>query len=139
MKMRIADFRKKANISQRKLAELTGKSFRTIQKWESGETFPPTDDLCTLCDLFNTDPNTMVGWYDDHPEDMPAAALTRGESAMLSDYRECTPEGRRKVEGYARDQRVVSESLRQDGEPSPALKRGMRPIDLDSIREDATA
>lgn len=112
MKMRIADFRKKADISQRKLAELTGKSFRTIQKWENGETFPPADDLCALCDLFGTDPNTMVGWYEDHPEDMPAEAppgLTANESRVLSDYRACTPERKREAAQYVRERRAFSE------------------------------
>ena len=119
MKMQIAEFRNKANISQRKLAELIGKSFRTIQKWESGETFPPADDLCALCDLFHTDPNTMVGWYEDHPEDMPAEAppgLTPGESRVLSDYRDSTPQGRRDIEKYAGERRELAGLSRQDGE-----------------------
>lgn len=115
MKMRIADFRKKANISQRKLAELTGKSFRTIQKWESGETFPPADDLCTLCDLFDTDPNTMVGWYDDHPEDMLASAppgLTADENRVVESYRALTPERRRVI---AEQVRVCTERAMREG------------------------
>ena len=118
MKMQIAEFRNKANISQRKLAELIGKSFRTIQKWESGETFPPADDLCALCDLFGTDPNTLCGWYEDRPENMPAEAppgLTPGESRVLSDYRVSTPQGRRDIEKYAGERRELAGLSRQDG------------------------
>lgn len=118
MKMRIADFRKKADISQRKLAELTGKSFRTIQKWENGETFPPADDLCALCDLFGTDPNTMVGWYDDHPEDMPASAppgLTADESRVMESYRELTPERRRVIAEQVEDAAARSKEQEAGG------------------------
>ena len=45
MKLKMAEYRKQAKISQRKLAELIGRSFRTVQKWENEETYPQADDL----------------------------------------------------------------------------------------------
>ncbi len=38
--MNIKEFRKKHNLSQRKLAELLQVNPRTVQKWESGERVP---------------------------------------------------------------------------------------------------
>lgn len=117
MRLRIAEFRKDSGISQRRLAELIGKSFRTVQKWETGVTFPPADDLCALCDLFGTDPNTMVGWYEDHPSDMPSTAppgLSADEIAIVEQYRACTPERKREAAQYVRERRAFSEERADD-------------------------
>ena len=45
--------RRKSDLSQDKLAELLGyKSFSTVQKWETGENFPPIKTLEKLSDIF---------------------------------------------------------------------------------------
>lgn len=116
MKLKMAEYRKQAGISQRKLAELIGRSFRTVQKWESEETYPQADDLCKLCELFGTDPNNMLGWYEEHPDDI-SPTLTHDEAVLLNDYRECTPPRRAKAAEAVRDQRDLSKES-AEGSPS---------------------
>lgn len=60
-----------------------------------------------MCEFFDTDPNTFMGWYDEYPAESPPA-LTRSESLMVPDYRESTPEGRREIEKYARERRELA-------------------------------
>ena len=102
MKLKMAEYRKQAKISQRKLAELIGRSFRTVQKWENEETYPQADDLCKLCEIFGTDPNTLLGWYDEHPEDRPSSSVTRDEAALIDNYRASPPEVRSTITQVAR-------------------------------------
>lgn len=85
MKLRIAEFRKLNGYSQRDLAEKLGKSFRTIQKWENGETFPPADALCAICEILKTDPNTLMGWYESHPSE--SQTLAPDERELIENYR----------------------------------------------------
>ncbi len=49
-----------------------------------------------MCELFHTDPNTLMGWYDTHPrEDAPP--LAADEADVINGYRSCTPEWKRHV------------------------------------------
>lgn len=92
----IRAFRENAGISQTELGKRISKSLRTIQSWESGTSYPNAEALCELCDLFRTDPNTMLGWYDDHPK-IESTPLKPDEADMLDNYRSCTPEWRKTV------------------------------------------
>lgn len=92
----IRAFRENAGISQTELGKRVSKSLRTIQSWESGTSYPNAEALCELCDLFGTDPNTMLGWYDDHPK-IESTPLKPDEADMLDNYRSCTPEWRKTV------------------------------------------
>lgn len=92
----IRAFRENAGISQTELGKRISKSLRTIQSWESGTSYPNAEALCELCDLFGTDPNTMLGWYDDHPK-IESTPLKPDEADMLDNYRSCTPEWRKTV------------------------------------------
>lgn len=96
MKLMIRAFRENAGISQTELGKRISKSLRTIQSWESGTSYPNAEALCELCDLFGTDPNTMLGWYDDHPK-IESTPLKPDEADMLDNYRSCTPEWRKTV------------------------------------------
>lgn len=102
MRIRLKEIRESRNISQIDLAKMVDKSSRSIQKWESGDTFPNADVAWRLCEILDTDPNTLLGWYDAHPEDLDTS-LTKDESLLLSDYRQCTPERRRTIAAVARD------------------------------------
>ena len=72
-----------------------------------------------MCEYFGTDPNTFMGWYDEHPAES-STGLTRSESLIVSDYRESTPEGRREIEKYARERRDLAALSREDGESCEA-------------------
>lgn len=114
MNIKLREYRESISLTQADLADLVGKSFRTIQSWERGESYPNAESIWKLCKVFSTDPNTLLGWYDEHPRS--DAGLSRSEAIVISDYREATPEGRRDIEKYARERRDLAEISRQDGE-----------------------
>lgn len=45
--------RKSKGITQEELADKLGISRQSVSKWENGETYPETDKLLLLCDIFN--------------------------------------------------------------------------------------
>lgn len=95
MEFRLRNFREEKGYTQSDLAKLVGKSLRTVRMWETGESYPNVDMLFRLCSIFNTDPNTMLGWYDTHPRESPP--LAPDEAAVVEGYRSCTPEWKRHV------------------------------------------
>lgn len=97
MNFDLRKFREQAGYTQQELANKIGKSFRTIQSWERGVSYPNAEALCDLCDLFGTDPDTILGWYDTHPRD-ETPPLSADESELLDTYRLCTPEWKRNVQ-----------------------------------------
>lgn len=114
MNLKLRDFRQSRGMNQRDFAKALGKSFRTIQMWERGESFPNAEMIWKMCEFFGTDPNTFMGWYDAHPRE--DASLSKSEAMVISDYRESTPDGRRDIEKYARERRDLADLSRQDGE-----------------------
>lgn len=100
MRFQLRDFRERRGMTQKELAKVMHKAIGTIQSWECETSYPNAEALCELCSIFDTDPNTILGWYDDHPEDLPrchAPILTADEAEVLGNYRECTPEWKRTV------------------------------------------
>lgn len=114
MNLKLRQFREASGMTQQQVAKSIKKSFRTVQSWERGESYPNAEMVWDLCVLFGTDPNEFLGWWDEHerPESPP---LTRDESVLLSDYRDCTPERRRKAADAVRDQRVISQGQEAAG------------------------
>lgn len=96
MKLALTELRNSAGISQTALAKAIGKSVRTIKMWEAGESYPNAEALWDMSVVLNTDPNTLLGWYDTHPrEDAPP--LAADEADVINGYRSCTPEWKRNV------------------------------------------
>lgn len=51
--------------------------------------------------MFGTDPNDLLGWWDEHPrEDAPT--LTAAEAEVLECYREAAPQWRTNIAMTAR-------------------------------------
>ena len=97
MNFQLAHFRAISGLTQKDVAKAVHKSIGTIQSWENGTSYPNAEALCDLCNLFGTDPDTILGWWDDHPrEDAPPA--TGDEAELLDTYRLCTPEWKRNVQ-----------------------------------------
>ena len=94
MNLKLRKYREANSLTQQDLAKVIGKSFRTIQSWERGDSFPNAEALWDLCVYFDTDPDDFLGWWDEHPREGIGSALTRDESMLLDGYRELTP-GRR--------------------------------------------
>lgn len=101
MKLRLAEMRERDGRTQEEVAAVAGVSPKTEWNWEQGKTFPNAAQLCILCDYFNTEPNELLGWYDEHPEDRPADTSRRDESALLDNYRAAPPEGRATITAVA--------------------------------------
>lgn len=96
MELKLRDFREHYGYTQSDLAKMVGKSLRTVRMWETGESYPNVDMLFRLCGIFDTDPNTMLGWYDTHPrEDTPP--FSQDELTLVDNYRNCTPQWKTNV------------------------------------------
>lgn len=91
MKLPIREHRERLKLTQLELAKMAGRSFRTIQSWERGESYPNAEYVWKLCEIFGTDPNTFLGWNDEHPDDTNGTPLNSHEKALIADYRACSP------------------------------------------------
>ena len=49
-----------ANITQEQLAEQLGVSRQSVSKWESGISFPEMETILKICDLYDTDLDTLL-------------------------------------------------------------------------------
>lgn len=64
---RIKELRKKRKLTQKAFAEIIGVSFRTIQKWESGETAIKAVKTKDLADFFEVSEGYLLG-YSQTPD-----------------------------------------------------------------------
>ena len=96
MELKLRDFRERYGYKQSDLAKMVGKSLRTVRMWETGESYPNVDMLFRLCGIFDTDPNTILGWYDTHPR-QDAPPFSQDELTLVDNYRACTPQWKTNV------------------------------------------
>ena len=98
MDIRLRERREQLGLTQLGLAKLVGKSFRTIQAWERGESFPNAKYVSVLCNIFNIDANELLGWSEAHKDDLDDPEATE----LLRLFRTCTEEWKRYVLKCAR-------------------------------------
>ena len=109
MNLRLKERRESLGLTQQELAKKVGKSFRTIQSWERGESYPNAEFVVVLCKIFDIDPNELLGWYIDHPEDRPAPLKPDSlASELVSCYSQCTVDRQAALIQYARDAALAS-------------------------------
>ena len=101
MNLKLREFREHLGLTQKQLAKEMKKSVGTIQSWEGGFSSPNAEALWNMCEFFGTDPNEILGWYDEHPGDRPSSATSREESALLDNYRAAPAEGRSTITAVA--------------------------------------
>ena len=58
---RLKELRKENKLTQKELAEETDIPYRTLQRWENGETDIKSDKIKTLCKTFGVDMPYMLG------------------------------------------------------------------------------
>lgn len=121
MNLKLREYRERSGLTQKQFAREIKKAVGTIQSWEAGDSYPNAEVICLMCEFFGTDPNDFLGWYDEHPEDRPSASVTREESALLDNYRACSPDRRASVSGYARDQCALSQAQEASGSSEARL------------------
>lgn len=107
MNFKLGEYREARGLTQKELARLIGKSIGTIQSWEYGDSYPNAEMLWKLCEFFSTDPNTMLGWHDEHPRESPPD-LTRDERELVGCYREATEGRKSAMMMAARDHAAMS-------------------------------
>jgi transcriptional regulator with XRE-family HTH domain len=57
---RLREWRLRRFLTQKALAEKVGVPYQTIQRWESGQSFPRPAYLRRLCDALGVDPDMLV-------------------------------------------------------------------------------
>lgn len=120
MDIRVRELRKAAGMTQEQLANAINMSARAIQTWERGQAFPNAEAIWNMSVLFKTDPNALLGWWDEHPRpSKDRAPLTHDEELLLDDYRTCFESDRRSISKttslYARAARESSEEVQDAG------------------------
>lgn len=116
----IKECRKKAGLKQDEVAKRLGVKPRTYGSWERGEAMISAAQLWEVCVALGCDPNTILGWYEDHPEALPrpaparAAPSTPDEGELLGLFRTCTPDRQRRTLDDLRDRAAVSGEAEPD-------------------------
>lgn len=109
MDLKIRERREALGLTQTELAKMVGKSFRTIQSWERGESYPNAEYVAVLCDVFGTDPNDLCDWYATHPRERPVPLKPDSlASELVSCYSQCTVDRQAALIQYARDAALAS-------------------------------
>lgn len=125
MNLRIREVRKNLHMSQTDLAEATGTSLRTVGSWERSESVPNVEQLWKCATVLHTDPNDLLGWYEEHPEDRPAAPAG-AEGELISCYRQSSEKRRSKILETARDQAELSQAPSAEAEVDGLDRKGLR-------------
>lgn len=63
-KYRLSELRLNNNYTQRSLADALGTKPTTVSSWERGASYPNTDMLFKLCNLFNVSSDYLLGKSD---------------------------------------------------------------------------
>lgn len=116
MNLKLKKYRELEGLTQHELAKAIGRSFRTIQQWERKESYPNAEMVWKLCEVFGTDPNDLLGWYEEHPRES-TPGLTPDESEIVGCYRSATPQWRTNISMTARA--AAGESKKEAERPVP--------------------
>lgn len=125
MNLKLKQARKENGYSQADLAEALGVDIKTVGNWERGKTLPDIEQLWKCAKALHTDPNDLLGWYEEHPEDRPAAP-TGAEGELITCYRQSTAKRRSKILETARDQAELSQAQT----PTPEIEG----LEADQVR-----
>ena len=109
MNLKLKQARKENGYSQADLADALNVDIKTVGNWERGKTLPDIEQLWKCAKILRTDPNDLLGWYEEHPEDRPAAPAG-AEGELIVCYRQSTEKRRSKILETARDQAELSQA-----------------------------
>lgn len=95
------------HISYGDLSKITGIPKSAIQRYATGETGKiPMDRIELLATALNTTPAYLMGWSDsqnaDHNTESAPSSLTEQELAILTAYRNASPEVRAIIDSIAK-------------------------------------
>lgn len=109
MNLKLKQARKENGYSQADLADALNVDIKTVGNWERGKTLPDIEQLWKCAKVLHTDPNDLLGWYEEHPEDRPTAPAG-AEGELIACYRQSTEKRRSKILETARDQAELSQA-----------------------------
>lgn len=109
MNLKLKQARKENGYSQADLANALNVDIKTVGNWERGKTLPDIEQLWKCAKVLHTDPNDLLGWYEEHPEDKPMAPAG-AEGELIVCYRKSTEKRRSKILETARDQAELSQA-----------------------------
>ncbi len=75
---RIAEYRKKARMSQEELAERLYVTRQALSKWENGISIPSIDTLCELSKIFSVSFEEILGLFENESLLVDEADIFRG-------------------------------------------------------------
>lgn len=85
-KNNLRSLRRQKGVSQQDLAQAFGyKSFTTIQKWEDGTSFPPSETLRRLADFFHVSMDELMGERSETPIAVPVLGVVRGGPLRIAE------------------------------------------------------
>jgi len=79
---KIKILRKKANITQEKLADYLGITFQSISRWESGICYPDLELLPEIANYFKITTDELLGVGSINKQEKETISLIKGETAM---------------------------------------------------------
>lgn len=119
MEFQLRKYRENAGLSQNDIAKIAGVDIKTAGNWDRGVTFPKIDQLWDICEALKTDPNTILGWWDEHPRESPPE-LSRDERELVGCYRDATEGRKSAMMMAARDHAAMSKDA-----PSAGAQAGL--------------
>ena len=102
MALMLKKLREAAGMTQRELADAINGSYRAIQSWESGRTYPDADKLWALAEVLHTNPNELLDWQNEVKSNSEFEFLTADEAEIIRCYRASTPQWRQNISMTAR-------------------------------------
>lgn len=105
MILKIKELRKQSHMSQTELAKAIGSSLRTVGAWERGENVPNAEQVWACAVALGTDPNTVLGWYEEHPREAPAP--DPAHRGLVESYDSLSEEGREVADSVMAGLRVT--------------------------------
>ena len=83
LSQRLKELRKSNRLSQSALAELTGVSFMTIRRWESGEVIPRISEIRQLCEVLGCTESELLNGQS--PDDWELRVLVNKKGVLTAD------------------------------------------------------
>ena len=125
MNLKLKQARKENGYSQADLANELNVDIKTVGNWERGKTLPDIEQLWKCALVLHTDPNDLLGWYEEHPEDRPQPAAG-AEGELIDCYRQSSEKRRSKILETARDQAELSQAQGEGAPPEGLDRPGLR-------------
>lgn len=79
----ISALRKQNNMTQYELAEKLHYSDKAVSRWEKGDTMPPIEVLCSICELFGVELDYLVSKEHTHQK-APKSKVKVGNQIIIS-------------------------------------------------------